>query len=122
MRHRGVPFRMLAIAVAVLALGAVAATAYKPPGYYPPIKRCGSFKAHGYRIRVDANRYLSCRGARRIMKAYWHGKVGRDVIAHNGGAGASGYYTLRWHPGWRCYSGSGGGNCWKRRKVTDYQN
>jgi hypothetical protein len=83
------------------------------------MKKCGSFKAKGYRIYVYANKRLSCERARRVMKARWGPSSG--IVTHNGGTGASGWITLKKYPGWKCYSGAGGGTCRKSKAVAGYQ-
>ena len=108
-----------ALAVGLGAGGGVATAG--PDGAYdwPGMKKCGSFKAKGYRIYVYANKRLSCKRARRVMRARWGPSSG--IVTHNGGTGASGWITLKKYPGWKCYSGAGGGTCRKRKAVAGYQ-
>jgi hypothetical protein len=86
--------------------------------YGPSYKYCGSFNAT-YHIRVYAT-HLSCRKALRIQKEYWLG-ARRNHVVVNGGSGAAGYVLLKRYPGWRCGSGSGGGQCTKGRSSAAYQ-
>jgi hypothetical protein len=115
-----------ALAVSVTAFagpveGSGHAAAPGPNGAYdwPGMKKCGSFQAD-YRIYVYANKHLRCKKATRIMRAFWGPDSG--LVLHNGGSGASGWVTLKKHPGWKCYSGSGGGTCRKGRATAGYQN
>jgi hypothetical protein len=123
------PQRCLAFTLVLLALALVvpAATGANAPGPgpdgeydWPGMKKCGSFRADGFRIYVYANKHVRCRTARQVQKAYWRGEPGTDVIAH--GDGPEQYSTLRAFPGWRCDSGSGGGGCRKGRRFAGYQN
>ena len=91
----------------------------KPNPYGPGVKACGSFRA-SYRIYVYAEN-LSCKKARKIQKELWNGPPGRKV-SHHGGSGVYGYITLKRFPGWRCHSGSGGGDCTKGKHSAFYQN
>jgi hypothetical protein len=102
----------------LLATGSVAFPVSAAGPYGPSYKYCGSFKAR-YHIRVYAT-HLSCRKALRIQKEYWLGPRRRQVVV-NGGSGAAGYVLLKRYPGWRCGSGSGGGQCSKGRSSAAYQ-
>lgn len=84
----------------------------------PATAFCSSFQA-GYRIRVYET-HMSCRKAVSIQKEYWLGPKRRKIVV-NGGAGAAGYVLLKRFSGWRCGSGSGGGECAKGGKVAAYQ-
>lgn len=87
--------------------------------YGPAYRACGSFHAT-YRIRVYATG-MSCRRAVAIQKEWWLGPPTRQVVV-NGGSGAGGYVLLKRYPGWRCSSGSGGGQCVRGPAVAAYQN
>ncbi len=106
----------MAIALLVLAIGAASANATGP--YGPGYKYCGSFEAE-YHIQVYES-HMACRKAVRIQKEYWLGPDSRKTVV-NGGVGAAGYVLLKRFPGWRCGSGSGGGQCTKGNKVAAYQ-
>jgi len=102
-----------------VALCWVASPAAATPDYYPPgSKHCGSFKA-GYRIYVSAT-HMTCKRARAIQREYWLAPKSRRIIV-NGGTGANGYVKLKRYPGWKCFSGAGGGACDKRRASAGYQ-
>jgi hypothetical protein len=109
---RGMPV----ILVVVLSM---AGTGIADGPYGPEFRYCGSFKA-AYRIHVYATQ-MRCRKARRIQKEYWLAPRHRKIYV-NGGVGATGYVLLKRFPGWRCSSGSGGGNCAKGDKIAAYQN
>jgi hypothetical protein len=113
---------IVAVLAAFTVLGGTVAAASGPNGSFdwPGMKKCGSFRAQGYRIYVYANHHLSCRKAARVMRAFWG--PSRGVVAHNGGAGAFGWYTLKKYPGWKCNSGAGGGSCSHKHSVAGYQN
>jgi hypothetical protein len=117
-------FRLRLLAGVLLALAVVASPtipAGATPGYnWPGMKKCGSFKAKKYRIYVYRNKHLKCKKAKRIMRAYWGPRKG--TVTHNGGTGAYGWVTLKKYPGWKCYSGAGGGTCRKHKQVAGYQN
>jgi hypothetical protein len=121
-RRLALTFILLALALALPTAAGAAAPGPGPDGDYdwPGMKKCGSFPTESYRIYVYANKRTRCRQARHVMKAYWLGDEGTDVIAH--GDGPQQYYTLRAFPGWRCDSGSGGGGCRKGRRFAGYQN
>ncbi len=112
---------VLAVVAAVLvAFGAATSSAaIDPDAYGPSFRYCGSFKAE-YRIGVFAKK-ITCAKAKRIQREYWLGPRSRKII-RNGGTGASGYVLLKRYPGWKCTSGSGGGQCAKRKSVAAYQN
>lgn len=82
---------------------------------------CGSFQARSIRIRVSANERTSCRTALAVERERWLGPPSRKRIV-NGGTGAAGHTELKRYPGWKCTSGSGGGNCRKGPFETRYQN
>jgi len=110
---------LVTIAAAAGSGGGVASAG--PDGSYdwPGMKKCGSFKRQ-YRIYVYANKHLSCKRATRVMKARWGPSSGK--VSHNGGSGAYGWITLKKYPGWKCYSGAGGGLCRKHKADAGYQN
>jgi hypothetical protein len=118
--------RILVLALIIVGVAVVGtAVAAGPNGAYDwaGMKKCGSFKSKQskpYRIYVYANKHLSCKKATRIMRAYWGPSSG--TISHNGGSGAFGWVTLKKYPGWKCYSGAGGGSCRHRKAVAGYQN
>ncbi len=122
MRLRAVHTRLpavLTVAVIAATAAAPASAAKRPPNPYgPAYKYCGSFKAPD-RIWVYAT-HMGCRKAKRIQREFW---LGSDTnrTEGNGGSGASGYVLLKKYPGWRCGSGSGGGQCNKRKASAAYQ-
>jgi hypothetical protein len=84
-------------------------------GFGPSYRSCGSFQAE-YKIHVYAS-HVSCRRAMRIQKEYWLAPPSRthEVITKT-----RPYVVLKRFPGWKCYYGSGGGECVKGRKVAAY--
>jgi hypothetical protein len=86
--------------------------------YGPGYRYCGSFQT-GYRVRVYET-HMGCKKAMRIQREYWLGPDSRKTVV-NGGTGARGYVLLKRFPGWRCGSGSGGGQCSKGLKSAAYQ-
>jgi hypothetical protein len=103
-----------------VAFGATASSAaIDPNAFGRSFHYCGAFKAE-YEIGVFAKK-ITCAKARRIQREYWLGPRSRKII-RNGGYGASGYILLKRYPGWKCTSGSGGGQCAKSKSVAAYQN
>lgn len=84
------------------------------PGY------CGKFHADDYVIWVYRS-HLSCHEATAIQREYWLGKK-KDRKVINGGSGANGYVLLKKYPGWRCFSGTGGGACIRGKSHATYEN
>ena len=82
----------------------------------PGFKACGSFRAE-YRIQVFA-KDVSCAKARRIQKDYWLGPASGHVEVHRHHGPQT--VLLKRFPGWRCFSGAGGGSCTKGRRVAAY--
>jgi hypothetical protein len=82
----------------------------------PGFKACGSFHAE-YKIQVFA-KDVSCAKARRIQKEYWLAPKSRtvEIIPKVGPPEV----RLKRFPGWRCFSGTGGGTCTKGDKVAAY--
>lgn len=110
---------MLFFAAAVLicqAVAGLAAPLSQAEGPFGPgYRACGSFHAH-YRIKVYS-RHLRCRRAMRIQREYWLAPPSRTVEVNHGGRP---YVLLKRFPGWKCFSGAGGGTCNKGRKVAAY--
>ena len=51
----------------------------------------------------------------RATRHGWRSRArGSDTLGH--------YATLKRFPGWKCYSGAGGGSCRKGKKVSGYRN
>jgi hypothetical protein len=111
--------RFVGVVTALACLAGGSAALATPDYDWPGMRKCGTFKA-GYTIYVYAKN-ITCKTARRIQIEYWRGPKSRQVV-HNGGTGAGGYITLKRYPGWRCYSGAGGGSCSRGKKVAGYQN
>lgn len=85
-------------------------------GFGPSFRSCGSFHA-GYKIHVYAS-HVSCRRAMRIQKEYWLAPPNRTVEVHR--RHGPQMVLLKRFPGWKCFSGTGGGTCSKGRKVAAY--
>lgn len=83
-------------------------------------KACGSFK-ETYRYRVSASRGLKCRFALRIVKSFIRSRSSWRKRSIDGTVAGT-HYTNRKFKGWRCFEGSGGGSCSKRRRSAGYQN
>lgn len=110
---------LFATSIALLGLATVidgppAASAAGP--YGPSYRSCGSFQAE-YHIRVYET-HMSCHRAVRSQKEYWLAPPTRTVEVNHGGRP---YVLLKRFPGWKCFSGAGGGTCNKGRKVAAYQ-
>lgn len=111
---------------ALLALGGATSVARTPRAYGPHFRYCGAFtyRYHSgttrgrYHVEVYAQ-HLRCHNALRVQREYWFGADSRKVVI-NGGTGAAGYILLKRFPGWRCYSGSGGGGCRHGKAVAAY--
>ena len=76
-------------------------------------KRCGSFLISNgdFRITVFKSEPTTCRGATRVLKEF---KKYQRVVGYDEP------YGLKRYPGWRCYEGAGGGNCYKGRRTASY--
>ncbi len=99
--------------LAMLLLAPARSTAETPFG--PGYRTCGSFHAT-YTIKVYAS-HISCHRATRIQKEYWLAPPSRTVEVNHSGRP---YVLLTRYPGWKCFSGAGGGTCNKGRKVAAY--
>lgn len=75
--------------------------------------RCGSFLVDRGELRATVYKTagLTCRTATRIVKEFRLYKRSR---------GSQEPYRLPRYPGWRCYEGSGGGNCAKGKQVASW--
>jgi hypothetical protein len=105
--------------LALLALDIVAPAgswATSASDWGPGFKACGSFHAE-YKINVFA-KDVSCAKARRIQKDYWLGPPSGHVEVYR--RHGPQIVLLKRFPGWRCFSGAGGGTCTKGRKVAAY--
>jgi len=118
------PERTAAVGVAVILLALVCVgglLAFPRQGVASPglegFKRCGTFKAQGMHIHVQA-KHVSCRMAMKIQKEYWLAPESEKELV--GPDEYNGYVTLKRFPGWRCTSGAGAGNCAKGRKDAFY--
>ena len=103
----------------VIGLMATAAVAVGVPGAawadHPPSARahaaaahsCGSVKGagHTWPVTIDRGR-VSCRAARKVLRAFIHGKGRFHGPKH--GPAAKQYWTLY---GWRCARGAGAVDC-----------
>jgi hypothetical protein len=109
---------------AVLAVSGLLVSAWSAPGgasatsaadWGPGFKACGHFRAE-YTIHVFA-KGVTCSKARRIQMEYWLGAPSGHVEVNHGGPV---YILLKRFPGWKCFSGTGGGSCTKGHKVAAY--
>jgi hypothetical protein len=92
-----------------------------------PRHKCGSFideqvfssgEVFYTRVTVFNGNHLSCRTATNVIKAFW-GPEG-TIKSHGGPAEAQRYYTIEGWPGWRCYTGAGGGSCIRHGRIAAY--
>lgn len=100
----------------LLTLTSVATVARAATPFGPGFRSCGSFKAQ-YVIHVYAS-HIPCRKATRIQKEYWLAPEIRTEEIRSGPY--KGYVRLKRFPGWRCSSGTGGGNCTKGKADAAY--
>lgn len=99
---------------AVLLLVPARSAAETPFG--PHYRSCGSFHAE-YKINVYASR-VNCRRAMRIQREFWLAPPDRIVEVYR--RRGPQLILLKRFPGWKCFSGAGGGGCHKGRKVAAY--
>ena len=111
-RGRGLR-RALAVAVGVLVLAAGAALASAVRAAHT----CGYFFKKGNDIIVSRSGPVPCPRAISIVRAFWSGA---GVTMH-GPSDATGYFTIRAWPGWRCYQAAGAGRCTKHTAAASYE-
>jgi hypothetical protein len=107
--------RAAAAIVATVVMGLVAPAGGSATGasdWGPGFKACGSFHAE-YKVQVFA-KDVNCAKARRIQKEYWLAPKSRTIEI------VPPEVRLKRFPGWRCFSGTGGGTCTKGDKVAAY--
>src|SRR5579862_2194503 len=116
-RRRGRPAAFLrptfALAAGVLALAAPTAVGVAAPATHT----CGYFFKRGNDVIVYRSGPVSCARATAVVRAFWSG-VG---VRMHGTSDATGYFTIRAWPGWRCYQAAGAGECTKRTATASYR-
>jgi hypothetical protein len=115
-RHTRFAVSVLALAGAVSVMPGVAAGGQPRLAAAARSRSCRSVIAQGTRFQVTISRgRVSCRTARRVLRAFMSGK-GKLHGPANGPA-----YLQSWSLyGWRCGHGTGGGAC--IRHGTNYKN
>ena len=103
----------IAVAAGVLVLGAGTTLATAAP----PAHTCGYFFKKGDDVIVSKSGPVPCARAMSIVRAFWSG-VG---VTMHGASDATGYFTIRAWPGWRCYQAAGAGRCTKHTAVASYE-
>ena len=102
-----------AVAVGVFVLGTgTAVTAAAPAAH-----TCGYFFKKGNDVIVSKSGPVPCARAISIVRAFWSG-VG---VTMHGTSDATGYFTIRAWPGWRCYQAAGAGRCAKGTAAASYK-
>jgi hypothetical protein len=118
--------RPLCVLSLVLLIGA-ASLASAPSAAGFPTHRCGAFihehewddgEISHFRVTVFNGNQLSCRMATKVIEAFWGPE--ETIKSHGGPSQAETYYTIRGWPGWRCYTGAGGGTCIRHHRVAGY--
>ena len=105
--------RTVAVAAGVLVLGAGTGLATAAPAAHT----CGYFFKKGNDVIVSKSGPVPCARAISIVRAFWSG-VG---VTMHGTSDATGYFTIRAWPGWRCYQAAGAGRCTKHTAVASYE-
>jgi hypothetical protein len=105
--------RTVAVAVGALVLGTGSALAAATPAAHT----CGYFFKRGNDVIVSASGPVPCARAISIVRAFWSG-VG---VTMHGTSDATGYFTIRAWPGWRCYQAAGAGRCTRHTAAASYQ-
>jgi hypothetical protein len=100
------------LAVGALLYGSPAAVVAAPSSH-----TCGYFFSRGNDVIVLNRGPVSCKQATSIIRAFWSG-VG---VRMHGTSDASGYFTIRAWPGWRCYQAAGSGQCTKHAATASYE-
>lgn len=117
--------RKLSILLVALALLGAAPSSSQAQGF--PRHKCGAFvDEHTWedgsttriRVAVYNSDHLACRVAFKVIKAFFGPE---DTIeSHGGPSQVQTYYTIEEFPGWRCYTGAGGGGCIHHGKMAAY--
>jgi hypothetical protein len=83
----------------------------------PGTRTCGHFFSKGQDIIVLDRGPVSCKRATSIIRAF---STGAGVTMH-GTSDATGYFTIRAWPGWRCYQAAGSGECKRHAATASYE-
>ena len=83
----------------------------------PVAHTCGYFFKKGNDVIVYRSGPVSCARATAVVRAFWAG-VG---VTMHGTSDATGYFTIRAWPGWRCYQAAGAGECTKGSATASYK-
>lgn len=83
----------------------------------PATHTCGYFFKKGNDVIVFRGGPVSCARATSVVRAFWSG-VG---VKMHGTSDATGYFTIRAWPGWRCYQAAGAGECTKHGATASYK-
>lgn len=113
---------LLLCVVVLIASGVESASAFH--GW--PRHKCGLFlnedniegTTYYARVTVHNSDHLSCKTAMAVVEAFWNPE--EDIVSHGGPSEVQIYYTMRRFPGWRCYTGAGGGGCLHRHRLAAY--
>jgi hypothetical protein len=117
--------RKLSILLVVSALLGAAFSSSQAQAF--PRHKCGSFvyedtwedgSTTRLRIAVYNSDHLACRVATKVIKAFFGPED--QIKSHGGSSQVQTYYTIEGLPGWRCYTGAGGGGCVHRGKLAAY--
>lgn len=116
-------FGFILLALAALAVSVAAdASASKFPQH-----KCGSFVSeHTWedgsttrlRVAVYNSDHLACRVAFKVIRAFFGPED--TITSHGGPSQVQTYYTIEGFPGWRCYTGAGGGGCIHHGRMAAY--
>jgi len=77
-------------------------------------RTCKSLYSQGYKLQISKSGSISCARARKLIRMFWIENRGRK---HGGPDLAGTWYTLPGFKGWKCWEGSGGGNCAKSKTT-----
>jgi hypothetical protein len=95
--------------------------AFAPPAAVvaaePAAHTCGHFFKKGNDVIVSKSGPVSCARATSVVRAFWSG-VG---VTTHGTSDATGYFTIRAWPGWRCYQAAGAGECTRHAATASYR-
>jgi hypothetical protein len=105
--------RTFAVAAGVLVLGTGTGVAAAAPAPHT----CGYFFKKGNDVIVFGSGPVPCARAISVVRAFWSG-VG---VTMHGTSDATGYFTIRAWPGWRCYQAAGAGKCTMHTAVAYYK-
>jgi hypothetical protein len=83
----------------------------------PVAHTCGYFFKKGNDVIVYRSGPVSCTRATAVVRAFWSG-VG---VTMHGTSDATGYFTIRAWPGWRCRQAAGAGECTKGSSTASYK-